>query len=144
MRFFAQATGQLGTNQATLASGRKTNPVLDPIPQYFWRHQLHQEFDGLGNKPAVGGPHGFRDPSPNGRIMECFGSTDYQFPFTPTSSQINGVKGRIMKGGVPADNKRLDTQVQKAIDKDNEPETDILLSMIHDVSLAAEDLRNHD
>jgi chitinase len=127
MRPFAQATVS-----GTLKSGAAAN--LPTIPVYFWQNQLHTSYPALEARPAVGGPNGAQPDTPNDRMMESLGSSDYLYPFLPVDKQINGPKGRIMAGAAATSEDVVTQLAEDAANFDTQEHADELLQSIRVVS----------
>ncbi|EAW15055.1 uncharacterized protein ACLA_004690 [Aspergillus clavatus NRRL 1] len=97
--------------------------------------------DALANEAQVGGPNGIRPNTPNDRFMEAFGSDNYPYPFIGVGRDINGAKGRIMKGNVPCALTRVDTLATTAVTSDSQGDVDTLLQSIR-VAFAVFDYLN--
>ncbi|KAL5360254.1 hypothetical protein BJX96DRAFT_184439 [Aspergillus floccosus] len=127
------------TVTGVLPSGdEKSLPRVDPD---LLRRVWLADNDALGNEARVGGPNGIQPNTPNDRFMEAFGSDNYPYPFIGVGKDINGAKGRIMKGNVPCALTRVDTMARAAVASDSQGDVDTLLQSIR-VAFAVFDYLN--
>ncbi|KAJ0424780.1 hypothetical protein BJY00DRAFT_326015 [Aspergillus carlsbadensis] len=112
-------------NTRILPSGRESElPAIDAETlAAVW----NAEFDALAERPPVGSRYGIQPNTPNDRLMESFGSEDYPYPFTALQKQINGAKGRMMKGNAPTALKRIADKSVQAIETAKQADIDSLL-----------------
>ncbi|GIJ91962.1 hypothetical protein Asppvi_010937 [Aspergillus pseudoviridinutans] len=116
------------TVTGVLQSGQRAS--LPRIDAQLLRDVWLADNDALANEPPVGGPRGIRPNTPNDRFMEAFGSENYPYPFIGVGRDINGAKGRIMKGSVPCTLTRVDTLARNAVMSDSQGDVDSLLQSI--------------
>ncbi|GKZ21587.1 hypothetical protein AbraCBS73388_007488 [Aspergillus brasiliensis] len=127
------------TVTGVLPSGDQSSlPTIDPeLLRQVWL----ADNEALGNEARIGGPNGIQPNTPNDRFMEAFGSDTYPYPFIGVGRDINGAKGRIMKGSVPCALTRIDTMATTAVESDSQDDVDTLLQSIR-VAFAVFDYLN--
>lgn len=87
----------------------------------------------LKSFPPVGNAAGNSPATPNGRIMEAFGSTKNIAPLLATAAGINAVKGNLMARKVPFTCDRIRTLATSAVAADSDDAVNELLTAIRNV-----------
>jgi chitinase len=118
--------------QGMLTSGKLSE--LTPIPASFWKAVWLAGNAALGARGPIGSSNGISPNTPNGRVMEAFGTRNYPSPLLVTDGKINGPKGRLMGLKAAAFIDRIRTLAAKAVKNDDSDSVSNLLTAIRDVS----------
>ena len=130
---FAQASAS-----GILPSGQVAN--IAAIPRNFWKNQWLASNALLAARPAAGGSTGVQPDSPNDRVMEAFGSSNWPYPFLAVDKLINGPKGRIIRLHAATRIRTITQLANTAVREDTQGAADDLLQSIRVVSCHASDI----